>query len=92
VALVILALVLAAQYGFGFAGIWRPVYAVGMVASLWLLLFVLVAQAFNKIGFLNALAPTGTEPPFAIAQLVLLVVVIWAGYRSVRGFHPSAPA
>ena len=46
--------------------------------------FVLIAQAFQKLPPLNALAPTGSEPPFAIAQLICLAVFAWIGYRVVR--------
>jgi hypothetical protein len=89
IALVVLAATLLAQYVFHFAGPWRTVYAVGMVASLYLLLFVLIAQAFNKIGALNRLAPTQSEPPFAIAQVILLAIMVWVGFRAVRAFHPG---
>jgi hypothetical protein len=38
----------------------------------------LVVQSFLKAG-LHALAPTQSEPPFAIAQLVVLVLFAVAG-------------
>jgi hypothetical protein len=60
------------------------------VVALYLNSFVLVVQSFLKIPFLTALAPTGTEPPFAVAQLVVLVLFVVLGYRAVRGFHPEA--
>jgi hypothetical protein len=84
VATVFLALLLVARYGFGLSGRWRAVYVVSMVASLYLLVFVTIAQAFDKIGVLNALAPTGSEPPFAIAQAICLAVFVWLGYLAVR--------
>jgi hypothetical protein len=40
---------------------------------------------------LNALAPQGNEPPFAITQGVVLVLFVIAGYLAVRRFRP-APA
>ena len=84
VALLVLAVVLAARYAFGLGGPWRKVDAVGMVASLYFLVFVLVAQAFLKIPTLNALAPTGSEPPFAIAQGVVLLLFIFLGVAATR--------
>ncbi len=89
IALVVLAATLLAQYVFHFAGPWRAVYAAGLVASLYFLLFVLIAQAFMKIGALNRLAPTQSEAPFAIAQVVLLAAMVWAGWRALRAFHPG---
>ena len=50
----------------------------------------LIAQAFLKIPALHALAPKGNEPPFAIAQGILLVLFIIAGVMAVKKFHPDA--
>jgi hypothetical protein len=52
----------------------------------------LVAQGFAKISFLHSLAPTQSEPPFAIVQGVILVVFIVLGILAVRWFHPDAQA
>ena len=60
------------------------------VFSLYLNCFVLVVQAFLKIPALNALAPQGNEPPFAVAQGIVLVLFVIAGYLSVRRFRPGA--
>jgi len=62
------------------AGRAAPLYAVTATLALWLNLFVLVVQSFLKVPALNALAPTGTEPPFAVAQGALLIVMIGLGY------------
>jgi hypothetical protein len=70
-------------------GAWRWIYAVGIVASLYLLIFVTIAQAFLKIPFLNALAPTGAEAPFAVAQVIALIVFIVIGIRAVSRFRPT---
>jgi len=89
IALVVLAATLLAQYVFHFVGPWRAIYAIGLVASLYLLLFVLIAQAFMKIEVLHRLAPTQSEAPFAIAQVLLLAVMLWVGMRALRAFHPG---
>jgi hypothetical protein len=68
VASAIFAAVLLARYAFHYRGAWRWIYAAGMVLSLYLLAFVGVVQAFLKIPFVNAFAPTQTEPAFLIAQ------------------------
>jgi hypothetical protein len=90
ISLVVLAIALAALYAFHLDGAWRWVYAVTAVAALYFNVFVGVAQAFQKVAFLHALAPTQSEPPFAIAQLIVLALFVWLGYLAVRRFHPAA--
>jgi hypothetical protein len=92
ISLVVLAIALVALYPSHLAGVWRPVYVVTAVLAFYLNFFVLVAQAFQKIGFLHALAPTGSEPPFLVAQVVVLVAFLALGTLAVRRFHPGAPA
>lgn len=84
-ATLVLAVLLAARYLFGLTGRWRSVYALGVIASQYLLVFVTIAQAFDKIPALNALAPTGTEAPFAVVQVLCLLIFIALGYFAVRG-------
>lgn len=85
---VILAIAFAARYAFGMQGIWRPVYVATALAAFYFNVFVLVVQAFLKVPALNALAPNGSEPPFAIAQGIALLLFIGAGLLSLRRFHP----
>jgi hypothetical protein len=73
-----------ANYAFKQNGIWKKFYAIGMVASTYFLAFVLIAQSFLKLPPLKAIAPTGTELPFAIAQLILLAVFVWIGIKVYR--------
>jgi hypothetical protein len=51
---------------------------------------VLIVQSFLKIPSLHALAPTGSEPPFAIAQGAVLVLFIVSGILAVMRFRPAA--
>jgi hypothetical protein len=44
--------------------------------ALYLNVFVLVVQSFLKVPALKELAPTQSEPPFLVAQLMVLVVFI----------------
>lgn len=88
-ALVILALCLIALYGKHLAGAWRPVYTITAVITLYLNVFVAVTQAFQKLAPLNALAPTQTEPPFALAQGLTLAIFIAIGWLSTRRFRPE---
>jgi hypothetical protein len=74
--MVALAIAIFARYGRHLAGSWRRTYAITAMVSLYLNVFVLVAQLFMKVPALHALAPTQSEPPFKITQLVVLVVFV----------------
>jgi hypothetical protein len=58
------------------------------VAALYLNVFVGVVQAFGKIGLLHKLAPKGNEPPFAVAQGLVLVLFVIIAVAAVRKFRP----
>ena len=90
--LVVVAVAAFAIYGKHLAGSWRGIYIVAMVAAVYFNVFVTVVQAFSKIGFLHALAPTGKEPPFAIAQLLTLVLFIVIGVTAFRRRSAAARA
>jgi hypothetical protein len=82
--LVVLAAAIVALYFFRLAGPWRWIYIVGAVLALYLNVFVAVVQAFQK---LPPLAPTQSEPPFLIAQLVVMAICIVLGVAAVKRFH-----
>lgn len=86
ISLVILAIALYALYGAKLSGHWRWIYVVTALVALYFNAFVAVIQAFQKIGFLRALAPTQSEPPFLVAQLVVLAILIVGGWFAVRRF------
>lgn len=86
VALVLVAVAGFALYGRMLIGPWRGVYAIMAMLSFYLLLFVLVAQSFQKVPALRALAPTGSEPPFAIAEGLLLVAFVGLTWLAARRF------
>jgi len=88
ISLVVLALAILALYVFRLAGSWRWIYVGSAVLSLYLNVFVAVVQAFLKVPFLNELAPTQKEPPFAIAQGVVLLAFVVLGILAVRWFRP----
>ena len=87
VSTLVLAIGLAALYRFGLAGGWRRAYAIAAVIALYLNMFVLVVQLFQKVPALKELAPTQSEPPFQIAQLVVLLVFAALGIQAARKFH-----
>jgi hypothetical protein len=86
--LIVLAICVPARYTFHLAGKWRATYVITAVVALYFNCFVLVAQSFLKIPSLHALAPTGKEPPFAIAQVILMVLFIVLGVMATKKFHP----
>jgi hypothetical protein len=87
---VVLAVAVFALYRRHLVGRWRVTFLLTALAALYLNTFVLIVQAFQKVGPLNALAPTGSEPPFAVAQGLLLLGFIAAGYRLTRRATPMA--
>jgi hypothetical protein len=74
--MIVLAIALVALYVFHLRGVWQRTYAVSAMIALYFNVFVLIAQLFAKVPALHALAPTGTEAPFKIAQLLLLIFFI----------------
>jgi hypothetical protein len=86
--LILLAVACAALYGFHLKGLWRPVYVVTALLALYFNAFVAVVQAFDKIAALKVLAPTGSEPPFLVAQLVVLAGFVALGVLATKRFHP----
>lgn len=89
VSTLIMIVALLARYPRHMSGAWRGIYVVAAVASLYLNVFVLVVQLFLKVPSLNTLAPTGSEPPFAITQAIVLAFFLVAGYLAWRRFHPA---
>jgi hypothetical protein len=87
----VLAITIYARYPRRLAGAWRWIYVVGAVISLYFNVFVLVVQSFEKIPALHAMAPTQTEPPFKLAQLVVLALFIVLGIAAVIRFHSEPP-
>lgn len=91
VSLVVLAGVIVAQYVKRFAGAWRRSYATGVVLATYLNAFVLVTQLFLRLPALIVAAPTQSEPPFAITQVLVLALFVWLAVAADKGFR-AAPA
>jgi hypothetical protein len=88
ISLIVLAVAVAALYIYHLSGAWRSAYVATALFAFYLNAFVGVVQAFQKIAFLHAFAPQGSEPPFLVAQAALLVLFVLAGVLSLRRFHP----
>jgi hypothetical protein len=52
---------------------------------------VLVAQCFTHIPALKALAPTQSEPPFVVAQFIILTAFIVIGVFALKTWRFAEP-
>jgi hypothetical protein len=90
--LILLAIACFALYGQKLSGSWRWIYVLTALLAQYFNVFVLVIQSFLKVGPLHALAPSvpPSEPPFAIAQGIVLVFFIIVIIGAIRRFRPLA--
>ncbi len=91
ISLILLAIAIWARYSRRLEGGARRTYIVTAALALYLNCFVGVIQAFAKIPALHALAPTQKEPPFLVAQLVVLALFIWLTILAAKRFHLASP-
>jgi hypothetical protein len=87
ISLVVLAVAIPARYVFHLAGAWRWIYVVTAAVALYLNIFVLIVQLFEKVPALKALAPTQKEPPFLVVQLVVMAIFVVLTIVAAKRFH-----
>jgi hypothetical protein len=87
ISLVVLAIAIYARYSRHLAGGWLRPYVISSVIALYLNVFVLIVQLFEKVPALNAMAPTQSEPPFKITQVVVLAIFVVLGIFAAKGFR-----
>ena len=85
ISLVVLAITIVIRYPLHLA--WRKTYVIAACVALYFNVFVLVVQSFEKVSALKAIAPTQKEPPFAIAQLAVLVLFVVLTTLAVKKFR-----
>ena len=90
ISLLVLAVAIYARYARRLAGVWRLVYVVCATVALYFNFFVLIVQSFQKVPVLKALAPTQSEPPFAVTQIIALVAFIVLGSVAAIRFRERA--
>jgi len=88
--LIVLAIALFARYARHLAAGWRRTYVITASIALYFNCFVLVVQSFMKVPVLHAVAPTQKEPPFAIAQLIVLVLFVVLSIVAAKKFRSEA--
>jgi hypothetical protein len=86
ISLLDLAVALYALYGKHLAGLWRPVYVITALISLYLNVFVLVVQLYLKLPS----PPVTGGPLFGGTQGLVLLAFVVATWQAVRRFKPSA--
>jgi hypothetical protein len=67
--------------------LWRLVYVGCAVAALYLNVLVLIVQGFLKVPFLHDMAPTHSDPPFAVTQIIVLLIFIALGILAAIRFR-----
>ena len=87
ISLIVLPLAIFARYGRQLAGGWRRTYVITAMIALYLNVFVLIAQLFDKVPALKALAPTKSERPFKVTQLVVLALFVVLTVAAAKKFH-----
>lgn len=92
ISLVVLTIAILARYAFRMAGAWRSTYVVTAMIAFYLNVFVLVVQSFEKVPALKALAPTQSERPFVVTQLVVLTAFVLLIILAVRKFGQAQRA
>ena len=86
ISLVVLAVALVALYGNHLIGRARWLYVAAAILALYLNVFVGVVQAFQKIPFLHALAPTQQSAPFVVAQVLVLGFFVAVSVAALKHF------
>jgi hypothetical protein len=91
VSLLLLGVACIALYVMKLSGAWRWIYVLTAMIALYLNVFVLVIQSFLKLAPLHALAPSipPSEPPFAVAQGIVLLFFVVVIIGAVRRFRPA---
>jgi hypothetical protein len=85
--MIVLAIALVALYVFHLKGAWRRTYAITAMIALYFNVFVLIAQTFEHVPTFHALAPTGTETPFKVAQTLLLILFAFLITKAAKTFR-----
>jgi hypothetical protein len=92
ISLVVLTVAIVGRYLRHLSGAWRSTYVISATLALYLNVFVLVVQSFEKVAALRALAPTQKEVPFVVAQLVVLAAFVILGTLAVKRFRTELVA
>jgi hypothetical protein len=87
ISVILLAVAIPARYRFHLAGAWRRTYVITGLLALYFNVFVLIVQLFRRVPLLKELAPTQSEPPFAVVQLAVLLIFLALGTLATIRFR-----
>jgi hypothetical protein len=85
--MLVLGVAIAALYWKRLAGSWSRIFVIFSVLALYLNVFVLFAQFFQKIPALSVLAPDPKAPAFAVTQLLVVALFVGLGRAALNGFQ-----
>jgi hypothetical protein len=91
ISLVVLAVAIIARYALHLRGAWCWIYVVSSMLALYLNVFVLIVQLFQKVPVLKAIAPTQSEPPFLFTQLFALALFVALTIVAAIRFRIESP-
>jgi hypothetical protein len=89
ISLVLLAVSVYARYARKIVGGVRKAYVITAMLALWLNVFILIAQLFEKVPALHALAAS-SKVPFLASQVVVLILFTLFTNRAIKGFRGEA--
>ena len=87
--LIALGVAVWALYRKHLGGGWRTALVVTAMISQYFNFAILIIQSFQKVPALHELAPTQTEPPFAVTQLTVLVLFVALTVAAIIRFRPA---
>ena len=87
--LIALGVAVWALYRKHLAGGWRTAFVIAAMISQYFNFAILIIQSFQKVPPLHDLAPTQSEPPFAVTQLTVLVLFIALTVAAIIRFRPA---
>jgi len=87
--MIVLIVAIVALYVRRLEGAWRGTYVISACLAFYFNFFVLIAQSFDKVPALHAIAPTQASPAFGITQLAVLLIFILLTIRAFKKFHPA---
>jgi hypothetical protein len=85
--ILVLILAVVALYSKQLSGGWRGTYVITAILAQYFNFFVLIVQSFQKVPALRDFAPTQSEGPFKIAQLLALVLFLALTVLAFRRFR-----
>jgi hypothetical protein len=85
--LIVLVIAIFVRYRRHLAGAWRRSCVISSMIALYLNVFILIVQLYEKVPALKVIAPTQSEAPFKVTQLTTLRLFIVLGILAAIRFR-----